>query len=153
MLEARRRIAARLLSQGKSVTEAAAAVGASVSSVMRWRDSVAAHGESALAAKAHPGRRPKLDDYQRRRLLKALNAGALSWGFPTDEWNCPRVKALISRLFDVDYHADYVGTLLHRLGWSVHQVEYRAREGNDRAIARWRREKWPRLKKENRFAS
>jgi len=153
VLEARRRIAARLLSQGKPVTEVAAAVNASLSSVMRWRDAFAIGGESALAPKSHHGRPSKLDAVQQQRLLLALNHGARFWDFPTDEWNCPRVKILIRRLFGIDYHVDYVGTTLHRLGWSVHQVEYRARERNEAAIAAWRREEWPRLKKEDQTAS
>jgi putative transposase len=153
VLEARRRIAARLLAQGTTVTEVAAAVGASPSSVLRWQQAIAADGEAALAAKWPVGRPPKLDAGQTRQLLKALHRGGKSWGFSTDEWNCPRVRQLIRRLFDVEYHVDYVGTILHRLGWSVHQVEFRARERDEAAIARWRREEWPRLKKETRTSS
>jgi transposase len=86
-------------------------------------------------------------------LLESLQAGADSWGFPTPDWNCPRVQLLISRLFHVSYNVDYVGTLLHQLGWSVQKLAYRAREQDARAIERWRREEWPRLKKEDRTPS
>jgi len=153
VLEVRRRIAARLLAQGNTLTEVAAAVGASVSSVKRWKDAVAHRGEAALASVPHPGRTPKLAAADRGRLLAALNAGAEHWGFPTPEWNCPRVKSLIERLFEVCYHADYVGTLLHQLGWSAQKPEHRARERDEDAIERWRRVEWPRLKKEDRTAS
>lgn len=153
VLEARRRIAARLLAQGKSVTEVAAAVGASLSSVFRWKMRIAAGGDAALAPKLHQGRRPRLDARQQRSLLNALSRGAKYWRFPTDEWNCPRVKLLISHLFGVDYHVDYVGTILHRLDWTVHKVQFRARERDEAAIEKWRREEWPRLKKENQIAS
>jgi transposase len=120
---------------------------------MRWRDAIAVGGEAALAPKFHAGRHPKLDARQRRRLMQALERGAKCWGFATDEWNCPRVQRLILRLFDVDYHVDYVGTILHRLDWSVHKPEYRARERDEAAIEQWRREEWPRLKKEVRTKS
>lgn len=153
VLEARRRIAARLLAEGSSLTEVAAAVGASVSSVMRWRDLLEETGQSALAPKPHSGPKPRLTSDQRDELLAALARGGLAWGFPTAEWNCPRVKMLIQRLFDVDYHADYVGTLLHGWRWSVHKTEVRARERNEVAIEKWRRDEWPRLKKEPRTAS
>jgi transposase len=89
----------------------------------------------------------------RNRLLRALNAGAQHWGFPTPEWNCPRVKVLIEQLFEVSYHVDYVGTLLHQLGWSAQKPEHRARERDEGAIERWRRVEWPRLKKEVRTTS
>lgn len=153
VLEARRRIAARLLAQGNTLTEVAAAVGASVSSVKRWKDALERGGVPALASTPHPGPRPRLTPADRRRLLAALSAGAEHWGFPTPEWNCPRVKVLMDQLFQVNYHVDYVGTLLHQLGWSAQKPEQRARERDEAAIARWRRVEWPRLKKENRTPS
>jgi transposase len=82
-----------------------------------------------------------------------LNADPGDWGFPTPVWNCARVKALIERLFHVSFHVDYVGTLLHQLGWSAQKPEHRARERNEAAIERWRRVEWPRLKKEGRTSS
>jgi transposase len=148
VLEARRRIAARLLAEGNSLTEVAAAVGSSPSSVLRWRDALQENGDSALDAKPHPGRSPYLNGRQRDRLLDALAQGALVWGFHTPEWNCPRVKAMIERLFGISYNVDYVGTLLHKWRWSVHKTEMRARERDETAIEKWRREEWPRLKKE-----
>lgn len=153
VLEARRRIAARLLAQGNSLTEVAAVVDASVSSVKRWKDALAEGGKHALDSRPHPGRKPRLDSQQREELLAALARGGQVWGFPSEEWNCPRVKALIERLFGVDYHVDYVGTLLHALRWSVHKIELRARERDEAAIEKWRRDEWPRLKKEARTAS
>jgi transposase len=153
VLEARRSIAARLLAQGMSLTEVAAAVGASVSSVKRWSDALAAGGMSALASRPHFGPRPRLNQEDCQQLLAALNDGADEWGFPTPEWTCARVQALIDQLFHVSYHVDYVGTLLHRLGWSPQLPEHRARERDEAAIARWRRVEWPGLKKEARTAS
>jgi transposase len=153
VLEARRRIAARLLAQGKTLTEVAVAVGASVSSVKRWSDALSKGGTTALASKPHPGRKPRLTSDDCGRLLVALNAGAECWGFSTAEWTCSRVKTLIEHLFQVSFHVDYVGTILHRLGWSPQRPEHRARERDEVAIQRWRRVEWPRLKKEARTAS
>src|SRR5438128_5236721 len=153
VLEARRRIAARLLAQGDTVTKVAAAVGASWSSVKRWQDALARRGDAALGSRPHPGPTPKLTSADRKRLLAALHAGADWWGFPTPEWSCARVKMLIDRLFQVNYHVDYVGTLLHQLGWSAQKPEHRARERDEVAIERWRRVEWPRLKKEGRTSS
>jgi transposase len=152
-LEARRRIAARLLAQGRKLTEVAAAVGSSVSSVSRWKDALVRRGPEGLRAKRHPGPVARLSSPQCRRLLAALRRGSLYWGFPSAGWTCPRVKVLIARLFGVQYHVDYVGTLLHKLGWSAQKPEQRARERNERAIAAWRRDAWPRLKKEDRTPS
>jgi transposase len=153
VLEARRRIAARLLVQGDTLTKVAAAVGADRSSVKRWKAALERCGEDGLAGKPHPGPQPRLTPRDRRCLVEALLAGADCWGFPTPEWSCARVKLLIERLFQTSYHVDYVGTLLHQLGWSAQKPEHRARERDEVAIARWRREQWPRLKKEDRTPS
>ena len=152
-LEARRRRAAELLGQDKTLTEVARLVGASVSSVSRWRDAVAKHGKQALAPKPVPGRPARLSEAQKRRLLKVLARGARRRGFATDLWTCARIGQVIQQLFGVEYHVDYVGTLLHKLKWSPQKPAMRARERDEGAIAQWRRETWPRLKKEARTKS
>lgn len=152
-LEARRRRAVELLGQKKTLTEVARLVKASVSSVSRWRDAVAEHGKQGLAAKPVPGRPARLSPSQKQRLLKALARGPRHFGFATDLWTCSRVGEVIRRLFGVEYHVDYVGTLLHKLGWSVQKPTLRARERDEAAIAHWRSETWPRLKKEARTTS
>lgn len=143
VLEARRLLAARLLAQGDTVAKVAAAVGADVSSVKRWKRDFAKGGNAALARRTHPGPVPRLTAADERRLLAALAKGAGHWGFAGPEWNCPRVKVLIGQLFAVDFHVDYVGTLLHQLGWSPQKPEYRARERDEDAIERWRRVECP----------
>jgi transposase len=47
----------------------------------------------------------------------------------------------------VQYHPDYIGTLLHDLGWTCQKPEQRAREANDSAIEEWRKRDWPRIKR------
>ena len=147
-LEARRKIAARLFAQGKTLTEVAAAVGCSVSSAYRWKEKWRHGGSRSLRARPHRGRRPKLSPKQRKELVMALKKGTGHWGYLPSGWTGPLVQDLIRRQFGVEYHVDYVGTLLHQLGLSPQKPEQRARERNERAIARWRRDEWPRLKKE-----
>jgi transposase len=152
-LEARRRVAARLFAQGKSLAEVAAAVGSSKSSASRWKDAWRHGGVRTLAAKPHRGPEPKLRPSEQRELLAALKLGTRYWGYLPEGWTGPLVADLIWRLFLVDYHPDHVGTLLHNLGWSPQKPEQRARERPEAAIARWRSERWPQLKKEPRAAS
>jgi transposase len=94
-----------------------------------------------------------LSSAQHRQLVAALKQGTSHWGYTLAGWTGPLVRDLIQRRFGVQYHVDYVGTLLHKLGWSPQKPERRARERNERAIARWRRDELPRLKKEHRTAS
>ena len=57
------------------------------------------------------------------------------------------------QLFDVSYHVDYVGTLLHKFGWSVQKPQQRAREQDEGAIQRWQQREWLRIKKGSRAKS
>jgi transposase len=150
-LEARRTIAARLFERGMTLTEVAAIVGASVSSACRWRKAWK-HG-SKLRAKPHRGPSRKLSIHQCTELVAALARGTRHWGYAPDGWTGPLVRDLLLRLFGVEFHPEYVPRLLHQLGWSPQKPEQRARERDEAEIARWRREAWPRLKKEPRTAS
>jgi len=142
-------VAARLFAQGRSLAEVAASVGSSLSSASRWKQAWRHGGVRMLKAKPHPGPEPKLVRQQHQELLTALQLGPEHWGYAPAGWTGPLVRDLIWRLFAVDYHPDYVGTLLHRLGWSPQKPEQRARERREAVIARWRNERWPQLKKEH----
>jgi transposase len=146
-LEARRRIAGRLLLKRKKVAEVADLVGASWSAVKRWKTAVDAGGLDALAAKPHPGKRCRLTARQKEQLVKVLTRGPLQSGYANELWTCARVAEVIERRFGVSYHVDHVWRLLARLGWSSQKPEQRARERDEAAIAHWRRYQWPRIKK------
>ena len=83
-LEARRRLAADLLRDGNTPTEVAQLLGVSFSSIKRWKRAFLRDGLAGLAAKPHPGPRPKLSEDQRDELCDLLVAGALAAGFATD---------------------------------------------------------------------
>jgi transposase len=116
-LEARRRWAVALLGKGQTVTWVARTVGCSHSSVIRWRDAVAAHGPAILSAKPAPGGPAKLTVRQRQRIPALLRRGALKWGFGTDLWTMARIAEVIRREFGVRYHPTHVRRVLVQLGW------------------------------------
>jgi transposase len=146
-LQARRLLAGQLLLEGGYVDEVAEIVGASESSVRRWRRAVEKGGLEALRAKPHPGRKPRLDAKQKRQLIEILLAGPRKAGYSTDLWTCRRVAEVIAKKFQVKYHPDHVGKMLHDLGWTCQKPEQRAREADDAAMERWRKRDWPRIKK------
>lgn len=146
-LEARRRRAAALLDQGLGVNDVARRVGASSSSVSRWKTALRKRGPAGLKAKPHPGRKPRLRPADKRRLLTLLKKGAVAAGYINDLWTCRRVAHLIGRTFGVWYDPDHVWKILHALDWSPQKPEPRARERDEKAIERWRKRDWPRLKK------
>jgi len=146
-LEMRRRIAGRLLLEGKGVREVARLVGAVPSAVFGWKQKLEEGGMEALRAKPHPGRPARLTNEQKQKLETVLLKGAEAAGFPTDLWTLPRVAQVIEREFGVKYHPGHVWHILRDMGWSAQKPERRARERDEKAIATWRKDRWPEVKK------
>jgi transposase len=122
-------------------------VGAAVSAVWQWRETVRRHGREGLKAKPTPGRPPKLTTKQRDRLPRLLLRGARAYGYPTDLWTTARVAQVIRREFGVRYHAAHVSRVLASCGWSCQKPERRATERDEAAIAHWKRYQWVAIKK------
>jgi transposase len=146
-LEKRRRRAVQLLESGQRLSAVASQVGAAVSSVFRWWQAYRRKGTRGLDARPTPGRPPRLSTSQKRQLVRLLTRGALHAGYRTDLWTLPRVTELIHQEFGVRYHPAHVWKVLTALGWSCQKPERRAVERDEVAIARWKREDWPRIKK------
>ena len=136
-----------MLQQGKGVREVARLVKASPSSVSRWKKELEKGGEEALAAKKHQGRPPRLKERQKKELEQILLKGAEAAGYATDLWTLARVAEIIEREFGVQYHPGHVWYILRDMGWTCQKPERRARERDEAAIAQWRKEKWPSIKK------
>ncbi len=88
-----------------------------------------------------------MSEAQKRTLVSLLLKGALRAGYTTDLWTLGRVAALIDQQFGVRYHPSHVWKVLTALGWSCQKPERRAVERDEVAIARWKREAWPWIKK------
>lgn len=146
-LEKRRRRAVQLLESGRTLAAVAGQVGGAVSSVFRWRQAYRWKGGHGLDARPTPGRPARLSPAQERRLVRLLAAGPLRAGYRTDLWTLGRVAELIAGEFGVRYHPAHVWKILTALGWSCQKPERRAVERDEAAIARWKREAWPRIKK------
>ncbi len=146
-LEARRRRAAKLFQERKPLAETARRVGASLSSVKRWKRAWREGGVAALAAKPHPGPKPKLSSDQKVELVAILRRGPVAAGYRTDLWTCARVAEVVRKRFRVSYHPDHLGRILHDLGFSPQKPQQVAREQDAAAVQRWRKKDWPRIKK------
>jgi len=146
-LERRRRRAVALLEAGASVGEVARRVGCSHSSVILWRDRVKRRGLDALQARPAPGRPPKLEARQLKKLPGLLLRGATAWGYTTELWTTQRIASVIRREFGVELHRAHVSRLLSRIGWSCQKPERRAVERDEMAIAHWKRYRWTAIKK------
>jgi transposase len=151
ILEARRIRASKHFGNGKSIPEIARLMGVHVSSVKRWKRHWKAKGVAGLAAKPHPGAKPKLSERKRQQLVKLLVRGPLAAGYSNDLWTCRRVAEQVERRFGVRYHPDHLGRILHDLGFTPQKPSQYARERDDEAIRLWRIDDWPRIKKRERI--
>jgi transposase len=146
-LESRRHQAVELDKQGLSQGEIAQRLKTTPQSVGRWLRAYRRGGAARLAAKPTPGRPPRLNALQRRRLRSRLIRGALANGYETDLWTCPRIVELIQRCYGVAYHVDHIPRLMARMGFSCQKPERRALERDEQEIRRWVEVEWSRLKK------
>jgi len=146
-LEQRRRAAVAMWKQGLKPAAVARALEVSRASVSRWCKALRRGGAKALSAKPVPGRPPKLDAAQRRRVARLLVQGPIRHGYDTQLWTLDRVSEVIERDVGVSYHPGHVWRILLSLGWSCQKPVSRARERDEKAVARWRKVDWPRIKK------
>ena len=146
-LERRRRHAMALVDSGMTLAAAGRAVGTSRASMTRWRQAYDRGGPEALALKPHPGGKSRLTVSQRKGLVRLLLQGPRRHGFSSELWTLPRVAEVIRRKFGVEYDPSSVWHILRALGWSCQKPERRARERDEKAVARWRQDEWPRIKK------
>lgn len=146
-LERRRLKAAELLRKGVSEAEVARRVGVHRQSVNRWARALSESGRRGLRKAGRAGRKPLLEGRQLDRLGVLLKRGPESFGYPTGLWTAWRVAEVIEREFSVEYHPGHVWRILRQLGWSPQRPTGRAIERDEETIRRWKRSRWPALKK------
>jgi transposase len=146
-LERRRMQAARFLAQGLSQAEVARRVGVHRQSVSRWERQLDGRGPAALKRASRAGRRPRLTEDDLDRIKQGLKRGPQALGYSTPLWTARRVRHLIEQECGVRFTPRHVWWLLRQLGWSCQRPTGRALERNEAAIRRWKRERWPELKK------
>jgi transposase len=146
-LEKRRFQALHLLEGDLNQAEVARRLHVARQTISRWMQEYRADGEVALNKAGRVGRKPQLTAAQLQRLQERLIEGTETLGYETPLWTCTRVTHLINDEFGVDYHPGHVWKILRAMGWSCRRPNGRAWERNEEEIRRWRRVRWPTLKK------
>lgn len=145
--EGRRLRAWQLKDQGWRQKDIAQALGVTEGAVSQWMKRGRDGGEQALKRTPPPGAQARLTSEQHQELVKLLEQGAEQHGFVGAVWTQNRVRQIIKRHFGVSYHRDHIGRLLRQIGWSVQKPQQRAAQRDEAAIAKWREQDWPELKK------
>jgi len=146
-LERRRLRAARLLEKGVSAAQVARQVGVHRQSVSRWAAQLETQGRAGLKKAGRAGRKPRLGAADLARLEQALKRGPEAFGYDTGLWTAARVAQWIAQECGIAYHPGHVWRLLRQLGWSCQRPTGRALERDEQAIAQWKRQRWPEIKK------
>jgi transposase len=133
-LQRRRLRAVELVEQGESPDDVAHFLGCGRSSVYTWVK-LARESIQNLAARPHPGPKPKLTDEQIAELEALLCRGPKAHGWRTELWTAARVAELIERHFHVHFHPEHVRKLVkRRLHWTSQKPQRKAKERDEVAI-------------------
>jgi transposase len=151
--EARRLQAWHLKEQGWCQRQIAEAMGVSAAAVSQWMKRARNGGPTALQQQPSPGAPRRLATEQLARLPELLHRGPEAYGFRGQVWTRARVAEVIQVTFGVKYHPTHVGRLLKALRWSPQKPMRRARQRDEAAVARWRDETWPAIKRGRRRSS
>jgi len=146
-LEQRRLQAAKLFDQGLRQAQIAHQLGVHRQSVSRWHQAWQANGTQALKKAGRAGRKPRLQPPQLAQLRRGLQQGPEALGYGTGLWTTWRVADLIERQTGQKFHPGHVWRILRSLGWSCQRPVGRARQRDETAIRRWKRLRWPDIKK------
>src|SRR3954470_18215292 len=143
-LERRRKQAVQAVTDGQPRATVAQVLGVHYKTVARWVR--AARQPGGLDAKPPTAPAPGLTDADLRKLEGLLAKGAKAHGWHNQLWTAARVARLIEQEFDLRYHPEHVREILkRRLGWTSQKPRRKARERNDKEVARWVGDEFPRI--------
>ena len=146
----RERVVHAILTEGRSITEAARTFGVHRGTASRWYSAYRRQGAPALAAKAR-GRRPTplLDPQQEARLLEVLRANTPDqFGLPDTLWTREAVADWAAAHLGVRRSRWVWGRWLRAKGFTPQKPARRAYERDPEAVERWLREEYPRIQAE-----
>jgi transposase len=142
-----RRRCAELKEAGWQQVKIAQALGLSQAWVSQTLKKYRQDGQAGLVWRKPNGPACRLMDAQIEQLMVELNKGTLYHGFAGEVWTRGRINEVIKKLFSVSYDPSQIGRLLKRVGWSRQKPQRKAQQQNAIAVALWRDETLPELKK------
>jgi transposase len=151
--EARRLQAWHLKQRGWPQRQIAEALGVSEGAVSQWMKRAREEGPEALRHHPPPGAPRRLSAELLTRLPELLQRGPAAYGFRGELWTRRRIAAVMQLEYGISYHPRHVGRLCQAIRWSPQKPIRRARQRDEAAIAQWREETWPAIKKGRKHSS
>jgi putative transposase len=140
--------AAEMFEQGMRPPQVAQQLRVSRKSAYAWQARWREGGTGALASKGPSGRSSRMKPEWRAWLEEALEQGPAAHGWVEDQrWTLARIVVLVARRFHVRFSPAQMWQILHQMGWTVQVPVHRAAERDERAVATWVKETWPRVER------
>jgi len=150
-VQAARMRAVDMFAQDLTNTDIANRLGVARQTVSRWKQIWLKHGLGALDQDKR-GPKPRIGDQEWQGILDLLTLGAVANGYDTDLWTLERIADLIESKTGTTHCISRIWQLLKQSGWSCKKPERRAKERKEEAIALWKSETWPNIKKGRKIA-
>lgn len=135
---------------GWTQRDIAAALDVTKGAVSQWLSMASKHGSAALRARPRRGAKAKLTPAQKRMIPDFLWHGAEAYGFRGEFWTCRRIAKILAQEFGVRYSKSQVSRILKKMRWTPQIPITRAIQRDEEAIANWRINVWPELKRRAR---
>lgn len=145
-LERRRLKAPGFFLRGASQYATAKALGVSKVAVHYWHKEWEKKGEKGLLKK-NVGPKGKLTPGKIQKVEQALERGPEAYGYKTNLWTLARITEVVKKITQTDYKNRSIWHVLLRMGWSCQKPAKKAKERDEKAIARWKKLEWPSIKK------
>ena len=139
--------AGRLFRRGLSQAEIARKLKVTPAAVNYWHKDYKKHGTDGLKSKGHPGFESELTDAKRLLFKKAVIKGPEAYGFETNLWTLPRLTAVLKKISGFACSDVWTWNIVRDLGFSAKKPKVKAKERDERTIARWKTKTLPGLKK------
>jgi len=140
----------RLFKEGKTADEIAEFFGVTIDAVYKWKRKHKEKGITGLKSKKAPGAAPKLSEREQILLYELIKQPADTYGFPTQLWDCKRIKQLVKEKFHKEIHFSNIWRLLKRLNLSNQVPEKEAFQRSKHKVRYWLKEKWPKIEEHRR---
>ena len=115
-----------LTQEGKKFSTIAKQLNICCRTVYDWLKKFLVHGFSWLLGKHYKGRgrKPRLNDKQKKELYDLVVAGPEACGYDRGIWNSAMIVIEIEKRFGVTYSPRYVCSLLKRIGLSYQKAKF-----------------------------
>ena len=146
-----RQMAVQRVREGEIPSTVIAGYGLCRTSIYRWLRAAKKGGPNALKARKHPGRPCKLTAREKMRVRRWIcGKDPRQYGFDFGLWTRKIVAELIQEKFHKELGVTAIGRLLAQLEITPQKPLRRAYERDPEAIAKWKTEDYPKLKKRAR---